>query len=144
LTRLYHPVILLAALAILTITAMAEPGDYTVNISSNKFLGDFLVNQSGYTLYYFQNDSQLVADSACYGECAELWHPFYVARLILPESLMRVDFDDITRADGSRQTTFRDWPLYLYAKDTMPGDARGNDIDGTWHIVIPENQSRLI
>jgi hypothetical protein len=90
LTKLYRSVImLLAALALLTIMAVAEPGNYTVDISSSKFLGNFLVNQSGYTLYYFQNDSQLVGDSACYGECADLWHPFYVARLILPESLRR-------------------------------------------------------
>jgi predicted lipoprotein with Yx(FWY)xxD motif len=145
LTKLYRSVImLLAASALLAIMAVAETGNYTVDISFSKFLGNFLVNQSGYTLYYLQNDSQLVGDSACFGECADLWHPFYVARLILPESLRRVDFGEITRADGSKQTTFRDWPLYLYAKDIMPGDTRGEGINGTWHIIVPEDQPRLI
>ena len=31
---------------------MAQSSNYSVNLSANKFLGSYLVNQSGFALYY--------------------------------------------------------------------------------------------
>ncbi len=137
-------VILLLALAVLSISISAWAEDYTIATSSNKFLGTYLVNQSGFTLYYTQNDSKVNGASTCYGECAALWHPFYAPDLSLPDSLRTVDFGTITRTDGSKQTTFKGWPLYYYGKDEAHGDTWGNDVDGVWHVVDPDNQPQLI
>jgi len=137
--------IVLLALAILALPAIAgAQDDYSIKVSSSKFLGDFLVNQSGFVLYYFLNDSEKFAMSTCEGDCAVQWPPFYVADLILPENLRAVDFGEITRADGLKQTTFKGWPLYLYSGDKAPGDANGEDVMSRWHIIDPNNQPQII
>jgi len=116
---------------------------YSVNLSENKFLGTFLVNQTGFTLYYFSDDSKGNGGSTCYGDCADTWPPFYAGKLSLPDSLRPVDFATITRTDGSLQTTFRGWPLYLYSRDFAAGDSFGNGQKGLWHVVDPSNQPQL-
>ncbi len=136
--------IILLTLAIISLSALAWAEGYTVKTTASKFLGTYLVNQSGFTLYYFQNDSEALYNSTCYGECAKLWHPFYASDISVPEDLNTVDFGKITRADGSKQTTFKGWPLYLYSKDKFPGDTNGNDVDDVWHIINPEDQSQII
>lgn len=140
----YSLVIILMALSVLSITVSAWAEDYTITTSSNKFLGTYLVNQSGFTLYYTQNDSAANSASTCYGECAALWPPFYAQDLSLPDNLRSIDFGVITRTDGSKQTTFKGWPLYYYGKDRDHGDTWGEGIDGVWHVIDPDNQPQLI
>jgi Secreted repeat of unknown function len=44
----------------------------------------------------------------------------------------------ITRPDGSTQATYDRHPLYTYAGDTAPGQAKGNGLNlsgGVWHEV---------
>jgi predicted lipoprotein with Yx(FWY)xxD motif len=141
-------VIVLLALAVLSIfisisiSAWAE--DYSIRTSSSKFIGTFLADQNGLTLYYYQNDSSAYEASTCYGECAALWHPFYAPNPTLPDDLRSIDFGVITRTDGNKQTTFKGWPLYYYRKDEAPGDTWGNNVDGLWHVVDPDNQPQII
>lgn len=144
LSKNYSLVIILMALSVLSITVSAWAEDYTITTSSNKFLGTYLVNQSGFTLYYTQNDSAANSASTCYGECAALWPPFYAQDLSLPDNLRQIDFGVITRTDGSKQTTFKGWPLYYYGKDRDHGDTWGEGIDGVWHVIDPDNQPQLI
>ncbi|MFB3766533.1 MAG: hypothetical protein ACE14P_14975 [Methanotrichaceae archaeon] len=132
------------ALALISVSTLAWAEGYTIKTTSNKFLGTYLVNQSGFTLYYLQNDSKVLGASTCYGECAALWHPFYAQDVSLSDDLDSMDFGVITRTDGSKQTTFKNWPLYLYGKDKFPGDTKGNGVDGVWHIVYPADQSQPI
>ncbi len=69
-------VLLFFALSILSISALAEsPDKYTVNVSANKFLGNYLVNQSGFALYYFLDDADGNGASTCYEDCATTWPP---------------------------------------------------------------------
>lgn len=133
----------LAAL-VLSISILALAENYTVKTSSDKFMGNYLVNQSNFTLYYFQNDSTANGASTCYSECAALWIPFYASNISFPDNLKQIDFGVITRADGRKQTTFKSWPLYQYSKDTAPGFTKGNGIDGKWHVIDPDNQPQLI
>ena len=80
-------VLLFLALSILSISAMAQSSNYSVNISANKFLGSYLVNQSGFALYYYSSDGSAGGASACYGDCAKTWKPFYAEKITLPDSL---------------------------------------------------------
>ncbi len=144
LSRSYKLVLLFLALSILSISALAENSEgYTVNVSVNKFLGEYLVNQSGFALYYFSDDSDAGGASTCVDDCAVTWPPFYARVISLPDSLRSVDFATITRTDGSKQTTFKGWPLYLYSRDSAAGDIFGNGQKGHWHIVDPSNQPQL-
>jgi predicted lipoprotein with Yx(FWY)xxD motif len=133
------------ALCFLSSLAMAEnPDNFTINVSENKFLGTYLVNQSGFTLYYFSDDAKGAGGSTCYDECSVLWPPFYADNMLLPEDLKPMDFATITRTDGSKQTTFKGWPLYLYSRDREAGDTFGSQVKNLWHVVDPMNQPQLI
>jgi predicted lipoprotein with Yx(FWY)xxD motif len=138
-------VLLLIALSILSISALAE-SNYSVNLTADKFLGSYLVNQSGFTLYYFTQDRDAAGGSACYDDCAALWLAFYAGDdLSLPESLRSSDFARTVRTDGSKQTTYRGWPLYLYSEDAAEGDTNGQgEQDGLWNIINPDDVPQMI
>jgi len=62
----------------------------------------------------------------------------------VPESLRTSDFATITRTDGSKQTTFKGWPLYFSSRDEAAGDIFGNGRDDNqWRIVEPKEQPQL-
>jgi predicted lipoprotein with Yx(FWY)xxD motif len=137
--------IVLVASAILALAFLASAqDDYSISIATDKFLGNYLVNQSGFTLYYFENDSDVFGKSTCTGDCALLWPPFYASDLTLPADLRAVEFGEVIRADGQKQTTFKSWPLYLYSKDKEPEDINGEGVEGLWHIIDPNNQPQMI
>jgi predicted lipoprotein with Yx(FWY)xxD motif len=130
---------LVLALAFLTTASMAadEMGKYSVNLATNDTLGTYLVNQTGFTLYYFMNDAPGNSISKCNGKCAELWPPFYAETLTVAEGLNAADFTSEVRADGKKQTAYKGWPLYLYSKDTEPSDAYGQGFNKVWFVVNP-------
>jgi predicted lipoprotein with Yx(FWY)xxD motif len=131
-------VLLFVALSVWSISVLADSQDkYTVNISTNKFLGNYLVNQSGFALYYFLDDAGGMGTSKCYEDCATTWPPFFAEKIVLPESLRSIDFSTVTRTDGSKQTTFKGWPLYLSSRDEAEGDTFGNGQKGLWHVIDP-------
>lgn len=39
--------------------------------------------------------------------------------------------------DGKRQWAYNGKPLYLFAKDTKPGDTTGDGVGGVWHLAKP-------
>jgi len=136
--------LLFLAALILSVPVMAE-SRYTINVSADKFLGEFLVNQSGFTLYTFSDDGSAMGLSTCYDDCSAKWSPFYVETISLPDSLMPGDFASITRTDGLKQTTFRGWPLYLYSGDRDAGDVFGDGREeNRWHVVSPLDLPQLI
>lgn len=137
-------ILLFLALSILSISAMAQSSNYSVNLSANKFLGSYLVNESGFALYTYASDADANGASACYGACANTWTPFYAEKITSPDSVNPADFGIITRTDGSKQTTFKGWPLYLYSRDEAAGDVYGEGKEnGLWHVVSPADQSQL-
>ncbi len=135
--------LLVLAAAMLMTAGMAQmtgnnTGNYTVNIdSSNKTLGTYLVNETGFTLYYFMNDAPGNGTSTCYNACASLWPPFYAENITVPEGLNMTDFKDATREDGKKQTAYKGWPLYFYSKDMKKGDVLGERMLDKWFVVNP-------
>ena len=43
----------------------------------------------------------------------------------------------ITRADGIKQVTYNDMPLYYWASDMKPGDMTGQGVGGVWFMMSP-------
>ena len=41
----------------------------------------------------------------------------------------------ITRPNGLKQVTLNGYPLYLYVGDKSSGQAAGNGIGGSWHVI---------
>lgn len=83
----------------------------------------------GRSLYTFDKDG--AGKSTCYGGCATAWPPF------LASDANRVGggYSVVARDDGSRQWAYKGMPLYLFAGDARPGDAKGDKQGGVWHLL---------
>lgn len=97
--------------------------------------GTYLVDSSGRTLYYFTKDS--AGKSVCSGGCAKLWPPFDASTIVVPSNLKRSDFSTIARSDGSKQVTYKGYPLYYFAHDQKRGEDSGNGFRNVWYIINP-------
>jgi predicted lipoprotein with Yx(FWY)xxD motif len=93
-----------------------------------------LTNSAGFTLYWFVPDTSNM--SKCTGSCATYWPP--VKGPATAGSGVTGTLSTITRPDGTMQTAYDGHPLYTYAGDTAPGQAKGNGLNlsgGVWHEV---------
>ena len=108
---------------------------YSINSTSKAGVGTYLVDGKGVTLYWTNRDS--VGQSNITGATLANWPVFYVSNVSVPSSLNASDFGTITKADGSKQTTFKGWPLYYYIKDQAAGDTLGQGLAGVWFAVNP-------
>lgn len=95
---------------------------------------DQLVDTTGNSLYTFDRDVAYSGKSLCNDSCEKSWPPF----LATPGSRRIDDFALISRADGSRQWTYRGKPLYRHAGDGQPGDAKGDGLDNIWRLAVRE------
>jgi predicted lipoprotein with Yx(FWY)xxD motif len=92
-----------------------------------------LTNSKGFTLYSFAPDTSTT--SKCNGTCAQNWPPVTGP---VTGSGVTGTFGTIKRSDGSVQATFDGHPLYTFAGDTAPGQAKGNGLNaagGLWHEI---------
>jgi predicted lipoprotein with Yx(FWY)xxD motif len=108
---------------------------YTVMVATSATLGNYLVDATGMTLYWFTKDS--VGQSACTGGCLTAWPAFTADSLVVPSGLNPADFATITRPDGGTQVTFKGYPLYYWFKDTKRGDTTGQDVQKVWYVIDP-------
>ncbi len=109
--------------------------NYSVEIRSNKELGRYLADAKGMTLYYFQMDAK--GKSACAGDCAKQWPPFYAEKPLPNPNLEASDLGLITREDGKKQSSYKGMPLYRHSRDQKPGDTKGQGKYGMWFAATP-------
>ncbi len=91
-----------------------------------------LTNAKGFVLYWFAPDTP--TSSKCSGSCATYWPP--VTGPVTAGSGVTGTLGTITRSDGTKQATYDGHPLYTYAGDTSPGQAKGNGLNvsgGLWY-----------
>jgi predicted lipoprotein with Yx(FWY)xxD motif len=91
--------------------------------------GGMLTNSAGMTLYVFDKDAG--GKSACNGPCATNWPPLMAGG----DAKAAGDWSIITRDDGAKQWAFKGKPVYLWSKDTKPGDTSGDNVGNAWHVV---------
>jgi predicted lipoprotein with Yx(FWY)xxD motif len=105
-------------------------------------VGDFgtvVVDGSGRTLYVFDKDTAKPPKSNCDGDCAAMWPPVKAG-----SGTPKLDGIDaslvgtVERSDGSKQLTLKGWPLYQFASDDEPGEAKGQAVGGVWWVVGPD------
>ena len=104
----------------------AEPASPAPTAKNGMF-----VTAKGMTLYTFDKDS--AGKSACNDQCAKAWPPVAAPADAKPMG----DLTVITRDDGSKQWAHKGKPLYLFTKDTKPGDKTGDNFKEVWHVVKP-------
>ncbi len=114
---------------------------FSINISYNATVGNYLVNATGFTLYLYTPDTPNSGNSTCYGSCATYWPPVsYTANsLVLPPTLSASNFNTITRTDGTKQLTYMGYPVYYYAGDKVAGSVKGQGIQKIWYVLnVPQ------
>jgi predicted lipoprotein with Yx(FWY)xxD motif len=97
--------------------------------------GMVLAGRKGLTLYYYAEDKPGSGKSACTGGCATAWPPLTAPVKAPMGAKMPGPIGMITRAGGARQVTINGYPIYYYAEDMAPGQAKGNGADGSWHVI---------
>jgi len=91
--------------------------------------GTVLTTANGMTLYTYDKDT--VGQSACYGDCAQYWHPYLSNGTSMPSGKMTL----VTRSDGSQQWAYDGKPLYTFSQDTSAGQVNGNNFHNNWHVI---------
>ncbi len=111
-----------------------------LQITQNSTLGNILTDGQGRTLYLFEKDTKNT--SSCYNTCAANWPPFLPQGQPTLGNGVKSDLVGTTqRTDGSTQLTYNGWPLYYFAKDQQPGDAKGQGVGDVWYTVTPSGES---
>jgi predicted lipoprotein with Yx(FWY)xxD motif len=120
--------------------AAGAPGPApTVTLQASPFVGSYLADATGRTLYTYGND--LPGDcntppvSNCVTDCLISWPIFPANSRVLAAGLDDAAFGAIQRADGAWQTTYYGWPIYYYKTDLLLGQVAGQGKAKTWHIV---------
>lgn len=112
----------------------AKSGDGTVSGAEVSGLGTVLVDSSGMTVYEFTVDEGTTSN--CYGACEKAW-PAVVAsgKPTAGEGAMSADLGTTKRKDGTMQVTYKGHPLYTFSGDSAPGEANGQEYEGTWFAL---------
>ncbi len=126
--------ILVGAAALLTLSSFAALAEDFVGgaIVSTDIAGQsVLTDANGMTLYTFDKDTAGVTN--CYDQCATNWPPLFVPA----DTAVSGDFTLVDRTDSDMKiVAYKGWPLYLWIKDTKPGDTTGDGVGGTWHTAV--------
>lgn len=126
--QILRPIILAGAL-IAASAALAQTAAPAKVADTSK--GKALVDAKGMTLYTFDRDT--AGKSACNGQCAQNWPPLMAAA----NASASGDWSVVTRDDGSKQWAYKGKPLYLWVKDTKPGEVTGDGVNNVWHVAMP-------
>ena len=122
----------LAAMLAVSTAYAAEPAKVM-----DTSLGKVWTDDKGMTLYTFDKDTKGAKVSACTGECIVNWPPFLAAEGATAEGDWTLG--EVTDKDGAKNImwAFKGWLLYLWVKDTKPGEVTGDGVNNVWHIAAP-------
>jgi len=129
-----------------TTTTSGGSTSASANVATTS-LGVVVVDDKGFTLYFYKNDS--TATSTCVGACATAWPPATASGTPTAGTGVTGTLTATTRPDGSTQLVLGPatageglggHPLYRYSGDTKPGDVSGQGIGGVWSAAGPDGQ----
>ena len=110
-----------------------------IDVAEISGLGRVLTNQDGRTLYLFTQDSKAPSLSTCLGDCARTWPPLLATGNVVGGAERNI-VGTLARPDGHVQVTVGGWPVYTFAQDTAPGQAKGHGVEDLWFAVTPEGK----
>lgn len=110
----------------------------TLSVREIPEVGSVVTDAAGTTLYRFDKDTAQPPRSNCADACATLWPAVPADGAQAPAGVDAGLLGSVDRPDGTRQLTLAGWPVYRYAKDTRPGEAKGEGVGGTWHALAAD------
>ena len=102
-------------------------------------LGQIVVDDSGMTVYVFDQDDPGSGVSSCSGACLANWPPVTAADAPALDGVTGT-VATIGATDGSTQVTLNGWPLYYYVGDTAAGDTTGQAVQNVWWVIGPDGE----
>ncbi len=109
-------------------------GEGTISTAEISGLGKVLVDSEGMTVYLYTPDEG--STSVCYGGCEAAWPPVVAeGKPTAGEGAMFSALGTTKRKDGTMQVTYEGHPLYTFAADKGPGEANGQESEGTWFVM---------
>jgi predicted lipoprotein with Yx(FWY)xxD motif len=106
----------------------------TIATTEIEGLGSVLVDAEGMTVYDFTVDEGM--KSNCYGGCEAAWPPVTTTgKPTAGAGAMASALGATKRKDGTLQVTYKGRPLYTFTGDEAPGEANGNEAEGTWFVL---------
>jgi predicted lipoprotein with Yx(FWY)xxD motif len=110
-------------------------GTGALSAGSVSGIGKVAVDAQGMTLYHITSETggQIV----CTGSCASTWPPLLTSGMPTASTGLTGKVGTVQRPDGTTQVTLGGLPLYTYSKDSAPGQATGEGIQGIWFAVSP-------
>lgn len=117
---------------VLAAPALAASLPANVKIESTA-KGKVFTDAQGMSFYTFAQDKVGSSTSACTGACASYWPPVAAPAGFTPSG----NWNEITRADGTKQLTWKGWPLYTYKGDSAAGQTNGDGYKGLWALAKP-------
>jgi len=127
----------IAAAAVIAIAALGSASGSTgaaKTVKTGHALGKtVLVNRAGMTLYSLSAETR--GRFICTSGCVSTWHPLLARHGQKPTGAHSLA--TIRRPNGQTQVTYRGRPLYTFAGDNKPGDAKGEGFKdvGVWHAA---------
>lgn len=94
-----------------------------------------LTDAQGQTLYYRTGDSSTTI--TCTGTCAANWPPILLPAGTPTAASGVTGTLSVLAGPNGRQVLYNGHPLYLWVKDTAPGQATGQNIGG-FKVVTPD------
>lgn len=121
---------LLASLAGFALFVACASADEPAKVGDTA-MGKVLTNDKGMTLYTFDRDA--AGKSNCNGQCAQNWPPLTASADAQPSG----DWSVVTRDDGTKMWAYKGKPVYLWMRDTKPGDTTGEGVNNVWKVARP-------
>jgi predicted lipoprotein with Yx(FWY)xxD motif len=118
-------------------SSAAASGNHSVTIKTASVgsLGTVLVDSKGMTLYRLSgaHAGKLICTTSA---CVHIWSPLTVPAGAKPTGVTGLGM--VKRPNGVEQVSYKGAPLYTFAQDTAPGQAKGQGIKdvGTWAAVM--------
>jgi predicted lipoprotein with Yx(FWY)xxD motif len=119
-----------------TPTEAASGTSYSVNVTADATLGNYLTGEDGKTLYVKMGDS--TSAPTCTGACLTNWPPFTLdtGETVVAGTGVTGTLATFTRPEGT-QVSYNGAPLYYFSGDTAAGQTNGQGVGGVWSVAAP-------
>lgn len=126
-------------------TAPTQKDVQTLTVNVVDGFMPFVTNETGRTIYRFDNDSPNPSRTTCKGDCLKKWEPVLAGKngvKILSSKINGARVGTIDRAEG-KQVTLNGWPLYYFHLDKKLGQTAGYGVANKWFAIAPDGKKAV-
>lgn len=126
-------------------TPTTTTGPLEIRAKVTKY-GRILVDGRGMTIYVAARDNADF-ESTCSGPCTKEWPPLFTnGQVTAGPGVNSAWLGTIGRSDSPIQVEYNGWPLYYSARDTEPGEMKGQRVVSngtTWYVIDADKGQKV-